>query len=100
VTTYIKSASYLMHKSYFSTIRNTILAKSIAILQDDSGIPYRFFNKSKWAIRLYGTYDGPIELFKDHMEEDLKAAYERGAQPLTVRLGYGKQSNMLLATRK
>ena len=44
--TYIKSASYLMHKTYFSAIREFILAKSAVIVQDDSGVPLRFVAES------------------------------------------------------
>src|SRR5215471_14161022 len=40
--TLVKSASYLMHKPYFSNVRNLILAKSTVIVEDDSGIPYRY----------------------------------------------------------
>ena len=39
---YIKSASYLMHETSFSEIRNYLLSEPIAILQDDSGIPLRW----------------------------------------------------------
>ena len=38
-STLIKSASYLMHKDYFSTIRNLILNKSRVVVEDDSGVP-------------------------------------------------------------
>jgi hypothetical protein len=34
------------------------------------------------------------------MEDDLKAAYDKGAKPLPVRLGYGRTGNQLLATKK
>src|SRR6185436_5937694 len=37
--TLVKSASYLMHKKYFSTVRGLILARSQAVAEDDSGIP-------------------------------------------------------------
>jgi hypothetical protein len=100
MTTYVKSASYLMHKGYFSKIRSLILEKSAAVVQDDSAIPYRFFDKDAWDIRLYGSYSGPIELFKVHLEKDLKQAYGRDAKKLGFRLGYASQSNVLVARRK
>jgi len=46
VTSYFKATSYMTHKAQFSMIRDQVLAKSDAILQDDSGIPYRFFQRS------------------------------------------------------
>jgi hypothetical protein len=98
--TYVKSASYLMHKNYFSNIRSLILEKSAAVVQDDSAIPYRYFDKEAWDIRLYGTYAAPIELFKVHLEKDLKEAYARDSKKLGFRLGYANQSNMLVARKK
>ncbi|MFA6923497.1 MAG: hypothetical protein WC223_04510 [Bacteroidales bacterium] len=100
VTTFIKSASYLMHKSWFSMIRSTILSKSKYILQDDSGIGFHFFNKNDWNIQLYGTYTEPIKLFKNDLEEDLKQAYTENSKPLYFRIGYGRNSNLLLARKK
>ena len=99
MTTYVKSASYLMHKNYFSTIRSLILRQSAAIVQDDSAIPYRFFKKELWDVRLYGAYTGPIDLFKVHLEKDLRDAYARDSKKLGFRLGYASQSNMLVARR-
>jgi hypothetical protein len=42
-TTLLKATSYMTHRPEFSLIRDQILASSAAILQDDSGIPYRYF---------------------------------------------------------
>lgn len=97
---YIKSATYLMHKSYFSTIRNTVLNKSTLILQDDSGIAYKFFKKDMWDITLYGTYEKPINLFKDFYESDLHEAFKKRAKPLNYRIGYNTKSSLLVAQKK
>ncbi len=97
---YIKSATYLMHKMYFSIIRNTVLNKSTMILQDDSGIAYKFFKKDKWDISLYGTYEKPINLFKDFYEPDLFEAFKKSAKPLNYRIGYNQKSALLLAQKK
>jgi len=97
---YIKSATYLMHKSYFSIIRNTVLNKSTLILQDDSGIGYKFFDQTKWDITLYGTYEKPIDLFKEHFEPDLFEAFKKNAKPLNYRIGYSVKSALLLAQKK
>jgi hypothetical protein len=105
VTTYLKSASYLMHKDYFSTIRGAILEHSTMVVQDDSGIPYRFFKPEKWDVTLYGVYSSPIAMFKDHREADLAGAYKeaKGVKPLPFGIGYNwrpGQSNLLVARRK
>ncbi len=99
VVSFVKSASYLMHKSYFSGIRNLLLEKSAYILQDDSAIPYRCFNTTIWDITLYGSYAGPIDMFQEHFEDDLAAAYRRKGEKINFRFGYAKSSNLLLARK-
>jgi hypothetical protein len=99
VVSFVKSASYLMHKSYFSGIRNLLLEKSAYILQDDSAIPYRYLNNTVWHITLYGTYAGPIDMFQEHFEDDLAAAYRRKGEKINFRIGYAKSSNLLLARK-
>ena len=60
-----------MHSDNFSQVRGYLLAHSKVILQDDSGIPYRFFSKDKWNLRFYGHYPGPIRRFLKNAQPDL-----------------------------
>jgi hypothetical protein len=98
--TFLKSASFLMHKSYFSTIRDLILEVSPMVLQDDSGIPYRNFDAKLWQSNFYGTYVKPIPLFANHNQADLHAAFKKlGSKPLEFGIGYRylkKDSSLLL----
>jgi hypothetical protein len=101
--TLIKSASYLMHRPYFSIIRATILAKSRLVIEDDSGIPFRYFDSSAWDVHLHGAYDKPIDLFSNWNQDDLKVAFSRpGVQPLDFAIGYRhlREANLLVATRR
>ncbi|MFH0866356.1 MAG: hypothetical protein V1904_09175 [Bacteroidota bacterium] len=101
VTTFVKSASYLMHNELFKLIRNTVLAKSQAVLQDDSGIAYHFFDLNKWNIQFYGTYDKPIPVFSYCYQKDMDAAYlANGSKTFDFKYGYGKGRNILLARKK
>jgi hypothetical protein len=103
VVTMVKSASYLMHNDYFSTIRNYVLAKSKAFFQDDSGIPYRCIEQNKWTVSLYGVYNGPIQLFAGKYEKDLKQAYTDAGdkvKPLEFHYGYGTTCALLVARKK
>lgn len=86
--TYLKAASYLMHKSYFSGIRELILARSAMVVQDDSGIPWRHFDPAVWSATLYGRYDKPIAMFAERRQTDMKRAYDAGAKPLEFGIGY------------
>lgn len=99
-TTLLKATSYMTHHPEFSLIRDQILANSAAILQDDSGIPYRYFQTGAWKVQLYGDYQRPYGSFRWLEQPDLRKAYESvGAKPLSVRVGYGYSkivSNLLL----
>lgn len=107
VKTYLKSASYLLHKPYFSVIRKTILDKSTYVLQDDSGVPVRFFDVAQWNHQYYGTYDTPINLFKNFYQKDLKMAYDSTEKKNIKSLGFGigydyklNDSNLMLFSKK
>jgi hypothetical protein len=106
VTTFIKSGSYLLHYSDFSNLRNLILSKSQYVLQDDTGVPYRYFKRLGWAIQLYGAYAKPVEDFPAVVEQkDLQAAYEDPAgnvKKLPFHFGYRwvtKIDNLMLTKR-
>ena len=90
--TYLKSASYLMHKSYFSVVRGFIISRSALIVQDDSGIPLRFFADTAWDRTLYGVYHGPIPLFANWNQPDLRVAYQKQARSLDFGIGYDFQA--------
>ena len=102
-TTMFKSTSYMLHRREFSLIRNLVLANSAAVLQDDSGIPYRLFGADLWKVQLYGDYDRPYGSFKWMEQVDLRNAYKQpGTKPLPMHVGYGYKkitSNLLLAKR-
>ncbi len=101
VTTMIKSASYLMHNSYFSVVRNAVLDKSVAFLQDDSGLAYKYIDKTKWNIKLYGVYNCPIPMFSNRFEQDLKEAYNtEKINPIYFQYGYGASCGLLVARKK
>jgi hypothetical protein len=90
-TTFVKSASYLMHYSNFRRIRDLVLAKSRFVLQDDTGVPFRFFKPETWRTRLYGEYIKPVKDFSNVEQMDLKVAYADPAsdvRKLPFHLGY------------
>jgi hypothetical protein len=102
--TYLKAASYLMHGKEFSMIRNTVFEKSKSILQDDSGIAYRYFDKTKWDIHLFGSYVRPGKEFSWINETDLTKAYtDPSVKRVPFTLGYNWRTqhiNLLYAIRK
>ena len=93
----LKAASYLLHQNGFNIARNYLLGVSASILQDDSGIPLRNFTPEKWTLRFFGTYTGPINLFKSFYQPDLRQYYATSSpKPLTF--GFGYQYNRQDAT--
>jgi len=105
LTTFTKSASFLLFSRFSSDIRQFILERSRYVLQDDSGIPLQDFAPAIWHLRFYGTYQGPIALFKNRYQKDLAAVYNTGQDvyPLPFGIGYHFQagtSNLLFAVKK
>ncbi len=99
--TFIKSASYLSHYETFSGIRNAVLGNANAVLEDDTGIPYRYF-LDEFDHYLYGIYEKPIADFKSTylFQKDLNEEYQNSeVKPLDFSLGYhwrsGNQNWML-----
>ena len=99
----LKAASYLMHEPGFSQARQFLLGASDTILQDDSGIPFRYFEPQAWDIHYFGPYHGPIEVFKKYWQQDLAENYARNTStPLPFGFGYEwqpKSSGLIIATR-
>jgi len=102
--TLLKAASYLMHSDNFSKVRGYLLAHSKVILQDDSGIPYRFFANDKWEVHFFGRYAGPIKRFTKNAQPDLAKDNAAAAPPsLPFSFGYQWQpsrSSLIIATPK
>ena len=108
-TTYIKSASYLLHNPTFSVMRDFVLKKSASIVQDDTGVPYRAFDQKQWTLTFYGNYIMPVSSFpKGFFQTDLQKAYHIGdslkqIKKLPFSLGYhwgSNYQNLIKAERK
>ena len=100
---YLKAASFILHDNRFAATRDYLLTRSKAILQDDSGVPFRWFKKSAWDLTFFGIYEPAvwIEHFEWVTQEDLKAAFAAAGplEPLPFKTGYSKpgRSNLMLA---
>lgn len=94
---YLKAASFLMHNSYFSKVREHLLEYSDQIVENDSGIPFRYFDTNTWQHFLHGRYNGPIDLFS----ENTIRRYARCLQPwhhsatIRHRLQVATRSNLI-----
>jgi hypothetical protein len=102
---FAKAAAYCMHGQPFSIVRNDILNDCDGVLEDDTGIPLRYFRASEWDLRYFGHYSQPIDMFMNYRQEDLARAFAEGKNvfPLTFHVGYGGgpgASNLLLALKR
>ncbi len=89
--TLIKSASYLLHTGNFNAIRKVVSEESIAVLQDDTGVPYKYFPTADWNITLYGKYAKPIADFNYGYQPDLNQRFINDAaniKPIDFTFGY------------
>lgn len=100
---FIKSASYLLHSNSFAGLRRFLLTHAVALVQDDSGIPVRYFSANEWRLRPFGRYLGPIPVFARRYQRRLRELYRRSDPPrLDFGVGYRwrpNESNLLLALR-
>jgi hypothetical protein len=106
MSTYMKGASYLCHLADFDEIRTIILDKSKTLLQDDSGVPVRFFKDDQWSLNFFGSYKKPINLFAHKYQRKLDSIYNKAPntpEALSFGIGYiyeDKASNLMLGIKK
>jgi len=104
----IKSAVYLLHLECFRDFCHSLMDASDIIVQDYSGIPFRYFQPVEWDIRLYGRYSGPAAFStcpNPPLQNDLINAYRVVRPVLPFCFGYGalrgcEKSNLMLMVRK
>ena len=106
--TIFKAAVYLLHNDEFGAVRQFVLDRSDLILQDDSGLPYRFFKEEDWEQHLFGTYTRipPLGGIPNPPQQPLLAKrFRERSEPLTFSYGYGVlqgkgKSNLMLFLKK
>jgi hypothetical protein len=103
-TVLLKSASYLLHDNQFAKTRSMLLEAADVVVQDDTGIPYRFISQNPWQVKLYGRYNRPIRPMSYAYQKDLETAYNARPEhiPLPFPFGYhwrGQQSGLIIAHR-
>lgn len=85
----LKAASFILWDKNFTQSRDFLLANSQAVLQDDSGMPFRAFKPHEWSFHFYGQYSTPAKVFQSYTQRDLQKSWaEKGAKPLPFRIGY------------
>lgn len=101
---FLKSASYLLHESAFTSAREFLQANSQHILQDDTGPPIASYSPDKWQLQPFGKYTRPIAQFSGKYQPKMQALFDKAKPPpfdfsVSYRWRPG-QSSLVLATRK
>ncbi|MCX7679022.1 MAG: hypothetical protein N2316_07360 [Spirochaetes bacterium] len=104
----LKSAIYLLHRPSYEQLARTLLERTHILIEDDSGIPFRYINPSVFTIKLFGFFDTPVrlkEIPNPPQQPDLAEAMKMTSNPLPFSFGYGvlrkdRQSHVILAIRK
>jgi hypothetical protein len=104
VVTFLKAASYLMYKDYFSDIAGVVTSQSKIILQDDSGMPMQAMKGAGFETELLGEYSKTIHLFENYFQKDMRDEYlAKKPAKLPFTIGYNAEfgeCNLQLGTRK
>ncbi|WP_328987186.1 hypothetical protein [Thiorhodovibrio winogradskyi] len=105
---YMKAASYLCHHQGFEDACTLFRDRAELSLQEDSGMPLRFFPEEDWNQTFFGQYRDPISIFTDRLYRQqgaLKQAFATSdsVHYLPFPLGYHASAhadNLMLAMRK
>ena len=87
--TFLKSASYLLHGNEFAGTRTVLLDVTDLLVQDDTGIPYRYLRTRGFEVSLYGRYARPIRDFNYGYQHDLAAAYRTSGRVADLPFPFG-----------
>jgi len=99
----LKAASFILHNNGFSAPRDFLLANAAAVLEEDSGIPFRYLAGNDWEYTCFGKYARPRPPFQKRMQQDLETACAaQPSRPLAFIIGYRRNadSNLLLSVKR
>ncbi|MDO9024417.1 hypothetical protein [Zwartia sp.] len=87
----IKAASHLLQETYFSILRDILVANATMVLQDETGLNYTDLAVIG-PVDLYGGFLYPHELFNRKKQESLGKAYResKNVKPLPFAFSYNK----------
>lgn len=102
--TLIKSASHLLQKEYFSTMRDVLIKNSRVVTQDETGLDIVPFSEN-YTLELFGKFTSPNNLWSKSPSAQRLASYystHPATQELPFRLGYEKAggSMLMIGTKK
>ncbi len=87
----LKAASHLLQETYFSVLRDMLVANAKMVVQDETGLNYTYLSQIG-PVDLYGGFLYPHELFNRKKQESLAQAYKdsKHVRPLPFAFSYNK----------
>jgi hypothetical protein len=87
----LKAASHLLQETYFSVLRDILVANAKMVVQDETGLNYTYLSQIG-PVDLYGGFLYPHELFNRKKQESLALAYKdsKNIKPLPFAFSYNK----------
>ena len=87
----LKAASHLLQETYFSVLRDILVANAKMVVQDETGLNYTYLSQIG-PVALYGGFLYPHELFNRKKQESLAQAYKdsKSVKPLPFAFSYNK----------
>lgn len=102
--TTMKSAEYLLQMDGFQVLRDFLAQESVAVLQDDSGLPLSAMANEPMQLHFFGTYTETLPSYGQWFQQDLADAFAATEQPpLPFNIGYHVDiggSALILGIRK
>ena len=100
---FCKAGQYFMHGAHgpgFDAVMRLALGGS-AILQDDTCVPLRAFDRAAWDLTFFGDYK-PARMYAHMLQPELAAIYadRRAIRPVPQVAGYGGRTNLMLGVRR
>ncbi|GIX41468.1 MAG: hypothetical protein KatS3mg129_1201 [Leptospiraceae bacterium] len=103
---FLKAAVYLFHFQEFLDSNIYLINNFNSIIQDDSGIPYRYLKQGNYNIKLFGEYKDKTNLKKtiNPFQKDLYIDFKNNKEKLPFMFGYAQArksnlSNLIYAYR-
>ena len=104
----LKSAEYVLQLPMYEKFIKTILARTDTVVQDDSAIPFKAFDRVVWDAKVFGVYTARARLQNTPNvpdQTDLQNEFKQSAKNLPFKYGYGvlkgnDKSNLMILMRK
>lgn len=95
---FLKAAVYLFHYEKYLKVNEYLTQQFNIIVQDDSGIPYRYIKMMNYNIKLFGKYKDATDIKStiNPFQKDLFIDYQKNALELPFEFGYAqaRKSNL------